>query len=202
MGFKGFLAETLYEPTSPPSTTAGLQEIEPMKKTLSLLLFVVLAWPPLVFGEEKLAGVNEIRVFVSGFDKERERDGFNSETYKNAVELRFRQLGIPVVDEFSDSPSDDFLLRGTFVVGVNSMKIDENQYAVSLVTYLIRYVYISDGQEFETTSAYVWEGGSLHVLGMKRIESFKEDVIDSADDFANDYLKANPPEPRSGQESE
>ena len=98
-----------------------------MKKTLSLLLFFVLASPPLVFGglsdkERSLKGIGGFDVLVEDFDTESERARFPREEYKNAVELRLRSLGIPI-----DESSSSYLY-----LNINPIRVTDNVFALSI----------------------------------------------------------------------
>lgn len=177
-----------------------------MKKTLSLLLFVVLAWPPLVFGQlssnvdqrTKLVGVSEIKVLVHDFDKGERLDGFSSKAYKTAVELRLRQLGVPLIDSFSAQ----FSQRGTLLVEVSPLKVLDSGYAVTVKVVLNRPVGVFDGEKWNINIADVWDEGEMYLVGMDSVSRIKEKVVELADIFANDYLMVNSPEPRSGAEGD
>lgn len=173
-----------------------------MKKTLLLLLLFVLAWPPLLFGAgtqmeiRSLQGIDSLRVIVEvdGSDNENVQVGFNYEDYERAVELRLRSLGIRV-----DEGAVPYLY-----VNINPMRMYELPlYAVSVNLEFHQGVFIVK-EDVGVWEAYAttWTSGQLMSVGADNLDYIKEGVVEQVDDFANDYLTANPPEPRSGQGGE
>ena len=104
------------------------------------------------------------------------------------AELHLRKLGIPVLteDEYIRLPSAAIL-----DVSLNILKpADRNFYAYDVDLTISELIY-PEGQD-SAMSADVWHRGSLGIVGVDAVSGISDNMGHLLDDFANDYLAANP----------
>ena len=156
-----------------------------MKLICTISTVLLFAFP--VFSQrtrqESLRGLKEISVSVTlGGDAVDDKLLSSQAMLTANAELRFRLAGIRVV-----SPSRAIPLFNIFV---NTLKVDDDFYAVSYNYGLTQVVYC--GESKSSISHHMWGIHSLSAYGSDVINSnVKRSVTESLDFFINDYLAAN-----------
>ena len=128
-----------------------------------------------------LTGLEAVSVTVENIsDSEARRAGLTPERVKTDVELRLRQLGVPVRDDASEY----------LYVNVNLIDTNEGLWAYSISVDLRQYAYLYrdlDIGAYGTT----WSRGSIGTVGARKLATIRDAVKDYVDAFANDYLAGN-----------
>ena len=131
-------------------------------------------------------------MLVEGFDDADKRAGLTESQLKTDVELRLRQLGIPVLTEeqWLNAPGMPALY-----VNVNSQQVTSFdvpfQYFSIRVQLAQRVVLVRDST-IRVTAA-TWSKGSLSGAGtMVFVKSVRENLHILVDRFATAYLEQNP----------
>lgn len=136
-----------------------------------------------------LRGVLGLRVVVEQLPSDALNAGLTRELLQTDVELRLRKAGVRIVD-YDAAP---FLY-----VKIGAMKDDTRPvYATAVIVEFLRVASFNgvtkDLKRIEFDSAAtVWTDAVLGLVGSNRIrESVRQQVADSTDKFANDFLAAN-----------
>jgi hypothetical protein len=136
-----------------------------------------------------LEGLYGVEVVVEGRNPEVEKAGLlTDDDLQTAVELRLRQLHIRVLTEEEGSRA---AAHPHLYVNINIL--DKPQYAGATMVYSVtvehneqmRQIRKPYGLRFGST----WGTGSV---GTGRAEDIKGHVLEKVDEYANDYLAANP----------
>lgn len=133
-----------------------------------------------------LQGVN-VGVILIGLDPDAELRGLTKQALKTDVELRLRELGIPVLsleqlDRENGCPCLNLKVRILKNGGL---------FAYSLDLYLVELVTPSRDPT-RTLFARVWNSSLIGTVGIQNIQQLRKVAIDTVNEFANDYLAANP----------
>lgn len=165
-----------------------------MLKTTLMLLAVLLGISlPIsgqgkyVIGTDTLVGVKGVFVLAEYLRPGFEKYGMTTEAMTTAVELRLRQVGIPVLtrEQRLKSPGDPCLY-----VNINLQKNGTGlAYVCSINIDLQQTVTLHNGNQCTATT---WDTGVLLAAGINDISFIKEELQGQLDIFCNAYLTANP----------
>jgi hypothetical protein len=158
-----------------------------MRMTTLLLVALAIATPSSLLAaggkveRRSLVGLPPIAVLVEDVAPELATQGITASQLRVDSELRLRKSGIRV----TDSESAPFLH-----VNVTAMKATEYVWAFAVDVSLNQEVTLPRSPSW--LSAITWHQAGLSTLGLQRVGSIREHVLDYVDMFINDYLAANP----------
>jgi len=140
---------------------------------------------------DALRGIARMKVAIESLGAETQAGGLSVEQLQADVELRLRKAGLRVLDESGDD------LAPFLYVNVHAIKGDIGSfYAVNVSIEFHGWTTFGSGRDLLVTAVPVW---SKETLGLLPTESFatktRQLVTDLSDQFINDFLAANPPEP-------
>ena len=157
------------------------------------LLFPTVASPSVGQGEETLAGLKGVSVYVEHIKDEVQHDGLEEARILTDVELRLRQAGVPILtkQQVFDSAGSPIL-----DVDVHAVKAT----AGGVAPFYAYNVHIELNQEVRLVRkpslkvhATTWSAGSsVGVVAADELRSVRDVVRDQTDQFINAYLAANP----------
>ena len=137
-------------------------------------------------------GMEAVAVAVIPLGKDVEADGLTSDQLRRDVELRLRKAGIRVLSEteLKEKP-----LTPVLYVHARIMKgkgRTQGLYLYHLLLTLIEPVRLVRNPAI-ATSASTWESkSSIGTVGTENVRELREPVADATDEFANEFLAANP----------
>ncbi len=141
---------------------------------------------------ESLRGLRAISVVIEDLGPDEESLGLTKSRLQTRVELRLRRSGITVLED-----AIPFLY-----VNINVKKTSTGLYAVATEVSLKQQVYLVRDSSIEITGV-TWNVASVGTVGENRLaRSILDHVGKYVDEFANDYLAANPRYPDSIQKVE
>jgi hypothetical protein len=137
---------------------------------------------------ESLRGIKSIEVLVENINEEAEKDGLKRDQILNDVELRLREHGIKntPIHEKGKQSSQVYLY-----INLNIHKLYKSQiYIFGLNVELHQMVSLTRAPSI-TVFAITWDREITGKVGRSYIHTIREDIIDSVDIFANDFLSVN-----------
>jgi hypothetical protein len=157
------------------------------------LLSAAVASPLVGQGDETLAGLKGVYVYVEAIKDEVRRDGLEEGQIRTDVELRLRQAGVTVLTK---QQSFDSAGSPILDVDVHAAKAT----AEGVASFYAYHVHIQLSQEVRLVRkpslrvlAATWTGGStVGVIGADKLRSVRDVLRDQMDKFINAYLAANP----------
>ncbi len=139
----------------------------------------VLARPLQEDGSGILTGLKSVGISIQNPDKDAEDDGLTEEAIQRTVELRLRSAGITLRQ--TDSPILTVIPRCL-------KSRDLPTYSVSF-----RVELIADAEyRFKPIRVPIWSRQTTGIYGSQRLREATQVVADLIDEFANEFLKANP----------
>ena len=144
-------------------------------------------------GEETLAGLKGVSVYVERIKDEVQRDGLEEGQIRTDVELRLRQAGVPILTK---QQSFDSAGSPILDIDVHAVKVTSE----GVASFYAYHVHIELNQEVRLVRkpslkvhATTWSGGSsVGAIGADQLRSVRDVVRDQTDQFINAYLAANP----------
>ncbi len=131
---------------------------------------------------ESLRGLRAISVVIEDLGPDEESLGLTKSRLQTQVELRLRRSGITVLED-----AIPFLY-----ININVKKVPTGLYAVATEVSLKQQVYLVRDSSIEITGV-TWNVASVGTVGENRLaRSILDHVGKYVDEFANDYLAANP----------
>ncbi len=131
---------------------------------------------------ESLRGLRAISVVIEDLGPDEESLGLTKSRLQTRVELRLRRSGITVLED-----AIPFLY-----ININVKKVPTGLYAVATEVSLKQQVYLVRDSSIEI-SGVTWNVASVGTVGENRLaRSILDHVGKYVDEFANDYLAANP----------
>ena len=131
---------------------------------------------------ESLRGLQAVSVVIEDLGPDAESLGLTKSRLHSQVELRLRRSGITVLED-----AIPFLY-----ININLKKVPTGLYAVATEVSLKQQVYLVRDSSIEITGV-TWKVGSVGTVGEDRFaKSILNHVTRYVDEFANDYLAANP----------
>jgi len=166
-----------------------------MKTVLAALalLFPTVASSLVGQGEETLAGLKGVSVYVERIKDEVQRDGLEEGQILTDVEVRLRQAGVPVLTK-----QQSFDSAGSSILDIDVHAVKAT--AEGVAGFYAYHVHIELSQEVRLVRksslkvhATTWSAGStVGVVAADRLRSGRDIVRDQTDRFINAYLAANP----------
>ncbi len=173
---------------------------------LALVVLIVFPTAALAQRPDVLAGLGSVNVIVENLSQDARDAGLSEEGLKTAVELRLRQSGIRVLED-----SDPWLYVqltvasnevGTRFVGYGyglNVKLHETGFFQRHVLEAATKTDVDTttvGEFFEDLFSYsitTWQRNGLGHTGRDGYRALiRNDILEFVDEFANDYLAANP----------
>ncbi len=144
---------------------------------------------------DSLRGIKHVYVMFNEKSAEAEAAGLFASALKTSAELRLRGLGIPVLSSSDQSPDNRIAIL-YFRVGTMLERTD-NEFFVYTVDVELRQTVALPNDTRDSNiygAAVTWSPpGRLGLSGRSFLSGkVKSIVIEMAEEFANDYLKANP----------
>ena len=144
-------------------------------------------------GEETLAGLKGVSVYVERIKDEVQRDGLEEGQILTDVEVRLRQAGVPVLTK-----QQSFDSAGSSILDIDVHAVKAT--AEGVAGFYAYHVHIELSQEVRLVRksslkvhATTWSAGStVGVVAADRLRSGRDIVRDQTDQFINAYLAANP----------
>jgi hypothetical protein len=138
-----------------------------------------------------LAGIRAVDVVVEKLPAEfTQKSGFNEQNLSTDIELKLRRHGVPL-----DKRSGPYIHVSTQLI-----EDEEKNFWAFRVEVSLREPAVLE-RTAETAFCSTWRVATIGIVGVKRLAGLRSFVSDAADEFINDWLKANPPA-RSGSFSE
>jgi len=166
-----------------------------MKTTLAALalLFAAVASPLVGQGEETLAGLKGVSVYVERIKDEVQRAGLEENQIRTDVELRLRQAGVPVLtkQQSFDSAGSPLLDVDVHAVKVTNEGV-ESFYIFHVLIELNQSVRLVRKPSLRVHATTWATGGTVGAIAADKLGSIRDIVRDQVDQFINAYLAANP----------
>jgi len=165
-----------------------------MKTLAALALLSATAFSPLFGqGEETLAGLKGVYIYVERLKDEVKRDGLDEAQIRTDVELRLRQAGITV---FREAGSFDSAGSPILDIDVHPVKVTSE----GVESFYVYHVHIELNQSVRLVRkpslrvlATTWATRStVGAIGEDKFGSIRDIVRDHTEQFINAYLAANP----------
>jgi hypothetical protein len=142
---------------------------------------------------ETLVGLAGVKVVVEKIDPDAERDGLTRSALLTDVELKLRQVGIPVLSEmdWKGTPGWPYLyLEVGFLRNVSAPPLVLYAFHISL--HLNQEVRLERNLKIGGIAATWQARGMVGTTGPNDLRKVRETVRDMVDEFINAYLAANP----------
>lgn len=148
-------------------------------------------------GKASLKGLTAIQVRVGLAQEPSDKDLLVENTLLTKIELCLRKAGINVVDSLGANANGATLyLQVTKQSTDDSIGLASPLYFVHLELQCSQFVLICR-PERSIALATTWQKGLNHIVGVSRLSVIYDDAVNLSEQFANDYLAANPVVPKS-----
>ena len=172
---------------------------QPVFMTVSLCCGLAFALPAnaqdqtFLSQEEALRGLETVGVTVAEVTEDARQDGLSQQRLRTVTELTLRSAGISV--QSVDTLTNQFLQNPRFRVAylyveVNTLRVGDGHYAHCVVVRMIELVKLVDDSGF--TEGTIWSTGTVGMTERDKLSVIVDYVRESVEQFANDYLAANP----------
>lgn len=155
-----------------------------MRKVIPAILIICSSAfaPAQSLKQRALMGINSLEVLVESIDAEADlRGSLTRQGITTAIELRLRQLGVPVANN-----------QGHYTLYVNiNVMLAGPSVLYGIEVHLIEILNTGSPRGF--IPVVTWTSGALGIRAFERAGDIRGRVIEIVDQFANDFLTANPP---------
>lgn len=160
-----------------------------MRKALTALvsILIILSCSKYIAAqsESHLRGLTGVVVEVGGNFNDLSKDGLYKYMIQTDIELQLRKAGIAVVQK-----SNATLTTPRLYAFVDALKIEDDVYVCNLRLELLEdAIVIRDRRRAAVTS---WGRFQMVGASVGNLHRVRDRMVDFVDDFANDYLAANP----------
>lgn len=144
--------------------------------------------------QKSLRGLSGVNLIVEEIKPALEKYGLSRDRIRTETELRLRRAGITVFPRISVSQGGDFYY---LYVNVQVMDAGDGSYVFNVEVEFIQEGLLSRfaSNKYPTLPQQMvstWSNSTLGIAGREKLSSIKDAVTDLVDQFANDYLAANP----------
>ena len=146
----------------------------------------------LVTGRDVLRGLGAVAVVVADPGPEAAQDGLSESRLQTVTELALRSAGIRIeaIETLNKSRRENPKFRTAVLwVSVDTVK-GGGLYAYSMNVELHEVMQFLDGSG--EASGTTWTRGSVGTVASSKVSILADDVREFVEEFANDYLAANP----------
>jgi len=130
-------------------------------------------------------GLPALGVDVLVYPPEAQREGFPAETFKTDVQLRLRQNGLRVLEDFELEPHSPLLKVSILLLKREGGYVYRFDIELSERVALVR-------KPAGVLLATTWHDGAVGITGKDRYSAVRDGVREYLDRFINQYLAANP----------
>jgi hypothetical protein len=152
---------------------------------------VFLFWAPIAHADDdentrpSLRGLKGVAVIIEDLKPEIEQNGLTVSAIRTDVELKLRQVGIPIIG-LVNTPGKPFLH-----ISVDVLRSERPTWPYVITVELRQMIFLTRDPSISVHLA-TWDVSSFGTIPKQNLRNLRDSVKDLVDEFINVYLAANP----------